>query len=365
MKIGIDASRAFLGEKTGTEEYSHRILRHLASMDTGADEVFLYVKEGTRIDFVLPSNFLLREVPGNFLWTQQHLAWELLRHPVDVFFVPAHTIPFWHPRHSVVTVHGLEFKNCPDCYSLKERIILNMNTRLSIAFATKIIVPSDQTKRDLVKFYKVRPEKISVVRHGAPAPLTEDKKDNKDMFDILFVGRLEKRKNVARMVRAFGMFMREIERSSPGSGEKVRLVLAGKGGYGYGEVKKEIAKSAYGKNIIEEGYVSEKEKDKLFTEADVFLFPSRAEGFGLPVLEAMNYGVPVITSHASALEEVAGGGALLVDPVSEEEIAAAIWRLFVSIEEGEVLVLKGYENLKRFSWEKCARETWGILKTWK
>lgn len=362
MKIGIDASRAFGGEKTGTEEYSYQFLRHLAGINTLADEIFLYVKEGARIDFVLPSNFFVKEIRGNFLWTQRHLAWELLLHPVEVLFVPAHTIPFWHPRRSVVTVHGLEFKNCPDCYTWKERTILEMNTRLSISFAKEIIVPSPSTKKDIVKFYKVLPDKISVVCHGAPTVLMVERKKNKEIFNILFVGRMERRKNVVRMVRAFGMFMREIEKSSPGCGENVRLILAGKGGYGYKEIQKEIKKSEYGKNIIKKGYVPSEEKEKLYADADVFLFPSLAEGFGLPVLEAMSHGVPVVTSRAGALAEVAGDGALLVDPVSEEEIAAALWKLFVSIEEGENLVRKGYENLQRFSWGKCARETWGVLK---
>ena len=180
MKIGIDASRAFVGEKTGTEEYSYQFLRHLAGINTLADEIFLYVKEGARIDFALPSNFFVKEIRGNFLWTQWHLAWELLLHPVEVLFVPAHTIPFWHPRHSVVMIHGLEFKNCPDCYNWKEKIILEINTRLSISFAKKIVVPSEGTKRDVVKFYKVLPPKISVVCHGAPiTPHTEKRKIRK------------------------------------------------------------------------------------------------------------------------------------------------------------------------------------------
>ncbi|MFA7170464.1 MAG: glycosyltransferase family 1 protein [Candidatus Paceibacterota bacterium] len=365
MKIGIDISRAFVKEGTGTEEYSRQLVTHLASMDTGADKFFLYVKEGTKIDFTLPSNFSVREVRGNFLWTQWHLAWELWIHPVDVFFVLAHTIPFLHPRKSVVTVHGLEFKNCPDCYTWKQRRILERDTRFSIASAAKIIVPSENTKRDIVKFYKVPLEKISVVYHGAPVVSDIEKKNNREVFNILFVGRMEKRKNVARMVRAFGMFMQKMEESSPGCGENVRLILAGKVGYGHKEIQKEITKSAYGKNIIEKGYVSEKEKEKLYADADVFLFPSLAEGFGLPVLEAMSYGVSVVTSRETALAEIAGDAALLVDPTREEDIAYALWKLFVSLEEGENLVRKGYENLHRFSWEKCARETLDVLKKWK
>ena len=361
MKIGIDASRAFAGRKTGTEEYSHQLLRHLSGIDTTGGEIFLYVKQGTRADFALPSNFSLREVRGDFLWTQWHLARELRRNPVDALFVPAHSVPFLHPRKSVATVHGLEFKNRPDCYARKERIILEINTRLSILFAAKIIVPSENTKRDLMKFYKVPPEKISVIYHGASIMPVAGERKNKSGFDILFVGRLERRKNVARMIRAFDAFMRKLEEMSEARGKNVRLTLAGKRGFGYEEIQEAIVRSEYGKNIMEKGYVSEREKRELYANADIFLFPTLAEGFGLPILEAMSYGVPVITSRSSALAEIAGEGALLVKPEDESEIALALEKLFENKEEREGLIRRGYDNLQRFGWEKCARETWKVL----
>lgn len=361
MKIGIDASRAFAGGKTGTEEYSHQLLRYLTETDTTGSEIFLYVKQGTLVDFALPSNFSLREIQGDFLWTQWHLARELRRNPVDALFVPAHSVPFLHPRKSVVTVHGLEFKNCPDCYARKERIILEINTQLSILFAAKIIVPSENTKRDLMKFYKVPPEKISVIYHGASIMPVAGERKNRDGFNILFIGRLERRKNVARMIRAFDAFMRKMEETPEARGKNAKLILAGKRGFGYEEIQETIARSEYRENIIEKGYVSEKEKKELYANADIFLFPTLAEGFGLPVLEAMSYGVPVITSRSSALAEIAGEGALLVEPADEMEIVSALEKLFKNKEEREDLVRRGYDNLQRFGWEKCAKETWKVL----
>lgn len=365
MKIGIDASRAFVEEKTGTEEYSYELIRHLASDFFKEDEIFLFVKWGTHIDFALPSNFFVKEIEGNFLWTQWHLSYELMRNPIDVLFVPAHTIPLRHPQKSVATIHGLEFKSCPDCYSRKDRWILDINTRLSILFAKKIITPSEGTKQEIVKFYKVPPEKISVIHHGASARKTVEGKKDKDEFDILFIGRQERRKNIVRMIRAFDIFMKKIAQAEKGrAGRKARLILAGKKGLGYEEIREEIAKSQYKDNITEKGYITQKQKELLYVDADIFLFPTLAEGFGLPVLEAMSYGVPVTTSRAGALQEIAGDAAILVDPTDEAGMADALLRIFTDKDKREELVRKGYENLKRFSWDKCAKETWKVISDW-
>jgi len=131
MKIGIDASRAFLAEKTGTEEYSHELIRQFAQLENSGCEFVLYIKNGAKTDFELPHNFLVREIGGNFLWTQFHLSSEMMRNEIDVLFVPSHSIPFIHPFKTVATVHGLEFKAVPDSYSLKSRIILEINICLS------------------------------------------------------------------------------------------------------------------------------------------------------------------------------------------------------------------------------------------
>lgn len=364
MKIGIDASRAFGEERTGTEEYSYQLLRHLAVLPAvSSHQIFLYVREGARMDFELPSNFMVREIRGDFLWTRLRLSWELRKHPVDVLFVPAHTLPSFVPRKSVVTIHGLEHRSCGDCYSRKDRLVLEMNTRLSIFLARRIIVPSKSTKKDIVEYYKVAPERVSVIHHGAPeGRAATERADSKGGFDILFIGRLEKRKNIARMVRAFGKFRKKLGGAE--EGRKIRLILAGKDGFGSDRIREGIDRSDYKGDILIRGYVSEKEKEELYGNADVFLFPTLAEGFGLPVLEAMSHGVPVIASRVPALAEVAGTGALLVDPTDEEEIADALLRYYKDESAREESVGRGYEDLRRFSWEKCAEETWKVIAEW-
>jgi glycosyltransferase involved in cell wall biosynthesis len=245
---------------------------------------------------------------------------------------------------------------------------LEINTFLNILFAKKIIVPSENTARDLIRFYKTDLRRIKVINHGIEKIAKNIKSgDNRGEYNILFIGRLEKRKNIAGIIGAFEKFMDEVKISKvpPANNIKINLILAGKAGFGFEEIERKISGSSYKKNIILPGYVSEKEKRKLYSDADVFIFPSLYEGFGIPILEAMRYGVPVITSNSSSLWEIAGDSALPVDPFDAEEISAALMKIFQDKSLREKMIEKGYENLERFSWEKCAEETLEVLTGWK
>ena len=370
MKIGIDASRAFGEKRTGTEEYSYQLIKNFAMMDISRHQVFLYTKGNPLIDFDLPDNFQLKIISTNRLWTQIGLASEMMMNKPDILFVPSYAVPQIHPTKTVVTIHGLEYRFCPECYSLKERLILELNTRFSIKLANKIITPSENTKKDLIKFYKVDPDKIKVIYHGAGSQKSVKSvksvkskvcKVKKDEFNILFIGRLEKRKNLVNLIKAFEIFRNQF-RNSPSplfqrGNYNIKLILAGKAGFGFAEIKKAIERSPFGKDIILKNYVSEEEKNKLYKDSGLFILPSFYEGFGLPVLEAMSYGVPVVCSNTSSLPEVAGDAAVLANPNNIEEIAGAISKVFSDDNLREGMIKKGFENVKKFSWEKCARET--------
>lgn len=355
MIIGIDASRALLPQRTGTEEYSYKLIKNLAGMETSGHNVLLYARKGSQPDFKLPRNFSLVEIGGDFLWTQFHLSAELLKRRIDALFVPSHSVPIIHPRNTIVTIHGLEYKNRPECYCPEERIVLDANTRISAAFAKKIIVPSQSTAEDLVKYYRINPEKIKVISHGSPNPNEHNPKENAEGFEMLFMGRIEKRKNIRMIIEAFELFMKSNKK------REAKLVLAGKEGFGFEEIKNAVLKSPYCGSIYLPGYVSETEKKKLYKNADIFLFPSLAEGFGLPILEAMSYGIPVITSEFGAVAETAGRGAVLINSSNAKSLAGAMKTLYTNREKRTELRKRGYENLKRFSWQKCAQETWEYL----
>jgi len=373
MRIGIDVSRAFIKEKTGTEEYSYQLIRNLAMMDLKSHQVFLYARKNPIIDFSLPSNFKLKIIPISKFWTQIGLASEMMKNRPDILFVPSYAVPQIHPAKTVVTIHGLEYKHFPECYSVRERLFLELNTKLSIKWSSKIIVPSESTKKDLIKFYGVDVEKIKVVYHGIWSQKFIKSKVHKvknNKFNILFIGRLEKRKNLVNLIKAFEIFKKSYKnppnplfqrgnRTPPlvkGAGG-IKLTLAGKAGFGFEKIKTTIQKAQFKKDIVLKNYISEEEKDELYKNTDLFILPSFYEGFGLPVLEAMNYGVPVICSNVSSLPEVAGDAALLVDPNNIEEISGAMGKVFSDDNLKNKMIEKGFENVEKFSWEKCARET--------
>jgi glycosyltransferase involved in cell wall biosynthesis len=361
MKIGVDFSRALLGDRTGTEEYAYQLLKNFALSSSSGDNFSLYIKDKTEVDFVLPSRFVFCRVKDGILWTQLRLSWQLFKNPVDVFFVPSHSVPIIHPKKTVVTIHGLEYERFPSCYSRFERLVLKINTLLSIRWSEKIIVPSYNTKRDLIKFYKVHPGKIEVIHHGFASANLKKGSNEHSGFNILFVGRIEKRKNILGIVAAFNYFMKkQTEKGNDVSG--IKLILSGKPGRGFEEVDREVSLSPFKNNINLTGYVSDFEKEELYREADLFLFPSLYEGFGLPVLEAMSFGVPVICSNSSSFPEVAGNSAILVEPLDFKNISSAIDKVFSSKEVKLAMIESGYEHLKNFSWQKCAEKTMQILK---
>ncbi|MGI6103946.1 MAG: glycosyltransferase family 4 protein [Patescibacteria group bacterium] len=381
MIIGIDASRAFIKNRTGIEEYSYQVIKHLVNELKG-HEVVLYLRKNSAnyefdadarmIDNVkLPANWKLKVIKWPRFWTQGGLSLEMLLNPVDVLFVPAHTVPFIHPENTAVTIHGLEYEFCSGAYSLWEKIYMRCSIKNSCRWAKTIITVSNNTRKDLVKLYGIDESKIKVIYEGCGSNdnlQTAGDKPNSNVKSrisnteyripdtkyIFFVGRLEERKNIIGIVSAFEVLKEHYKIPH-------KLVLAGKPGYEYGKIKEAIANSNYTKEIVELGFVGGGEKKELLKNADVFVFPTFYEGFGLPILEAQSVGTSVVTSNVSSIPEVAGDSALLVDPNNAEEIADAIYKILTNEKTKEDIIQKGLENVKRFSWEKCAGEVRSIL----
>lgn len=363
MIIGIDASRAFVKNKTGIEEYSYQVIKHLRDYMEN-QQVVLYldprVNKKEYVDFDLPKNWEIKFLRAPIFWTQVRLSLEMLFHPVDTLFVPAHTVPLIHPKNTIVTIHGLEYEFCPRAYSFWQRLYMRWSIKKSCQWARKVIAVSENTRKDLIRLYKVPENKIKVIYEGYDNKFKVQSLKFKVLESLrdgyfLFIGRLEERKNICGMIEAF-----EILKEKHNLPHK--LVLAGKFGYGEENIKYKIANSKYKEDIVLAGYVSDEEKWKLLKNADVFLFSSFYEGFGLPILEAQSAGVPVVTSNVSSMPEVAGDGAVLVDPKNTAEISDAIYKLISDEAHKNDIIEKGYENVQRFSWEKCAGEIKNIIQ---
>ncbi len=335
MLIGINAEAAFKKPKTGVEEYTSQLVNRLSLLaESRGHQVVLYSRHNLK--WPLP------------MWTQIRLSAEMKMRKPDVLFIPVHVLPLIHPQNSVVTIHGLEYEYYPKMYPWRHLKYIRWSTKYALKNARKIIAVSENTKSDLLKFYNGDAKKIEVVYHGYSL------KDNikkptitqKNPF-ILFIGRLEAKKNIQGLIKAFSFLKNKYKIPH-------QLILAGHRGYGYRPINC--------KDVIEKGYISDQKKWQLLQEADAFAFPSFYEGFGLPILEAQSAGCPVIASNVSSLPEVAGEGAILVDPKNIEQIAQALYKIISDQQLKENLVRKGKMNIQRFSWQKCAQETLQVLE---
>lgn len=374
MRIGIDASRAFLKQRTGVEEYSYQVIKHLRDKLRGNQaclpvrQVVLYVRKNQIVDFELPENWKIKIVRWPYLWTQIGLSLELSVHPIDVLFVPAHTVPLIHSKNTIVTIHGLEYEFCPKAYSFWAKLYMRWSIRNSCRWARTIIAVSENTKKDLVKLYKVSGEKIEVIYEGYDRNFESNSNFQNSNLKIeskfkiqnykpflMFIGRLEERKNIVGIIKAFEILKEQYKLPH-------KLVLAGSLGYGAKKIEASIEDSNFRKDIILASYVSEEEKWQLLKKADVFLFPTFYEGFGIPILEAQSVGVPVVAGDNSSSKEIVGDSSILVDPNNAEQIADAVYKLISDKVLRDDIIQKGHKNVKRFSWEKCAEEVAKILK---
>jgi glycosyltransferase involved in cell wall biosynthesis len=266
----------------------------------------------------------------------------------------------------VVTVHDLGYLYYPEAHRLLDRLYLNLSTRYNARAATHLIADSSATKHDLIEHYNVEPDKITVIYPGYDRATFQPVK-NKEAIEavkaryniagdyIIFVGTLQPRKNLPRLIQGFSNLQ------SPTS--NLQLVITGKKGWLYEEIFHRVEELGLEGRTVFTDYVPEGDLPALLSGARLFVFPSLYEGFGLPVLEAMACGIPVVCSNTSSLPEVTGDAAVLVDPLGMEDLATAMECILWDEKLRAGLIERGFEQARKFSWEKCARETLEVLES--
>jgi glycosyltransferase involved in cell wall biosynthesis len=368
MRIGVDVSRALRAHRTGTERYALEIVRHLLQLPDAAEYGWRLYGDAAPVASPFPTrtpgaaldNVELAILPGRRLWTHRTLASEVIRHPPDVLFVPAHVIPFVLPPGrlppSVVTIHDLGYRHFPDAHPWRQRHYLDWSTRWSTQVAASVIAVSQATADDLQRAYAVDRRKIDVIYEATVpiAPETVPSPPPRARRYALYVGTLQPRKNLVRLAQAYAGLVRS-------HAVEWDLVLAGSRGWLGDEVLRAIDAVGLPDRIHRLGYVTDDELPALLYGAHFFCYVSLYEGFGLPVLEAQAAGVPVMTANNSSLPEVAGDAAILVDPTNVDAIAEAMLRLSSDEALRQRLIAAGHANVARFSWQKAARETLAVL----
>lgn len=340
--LGIDASRSTSEKPTGVERYSNEIIGAILKMRPDF-EIRLYTP---KLIEQFPKR-LQKVMPFPRMWTILRLSFEMLINKPDILFVPSHVIPFFAPENTITTIHDIAYKKYPEAYGKKQRAYLDWGAKRALKKVKKIIVPTEVVKRDLVTFYNADPEKIVVIHHGKISlKKVDDKLDiiydkyglqKKDKF-FLFVGRLEKKKNIDLLLKAFEI----VQKSYP----TIKLVLAGSPSKDWKEI--------FQRNVIVADYVCEAKLSSLLSYACALILPSKDEGFGMPVLQAWEAGTPVVCSDIPVLREIADDGALFFNPESAEDLARSMEEVLNKKNVRDELIMNGKERLKRFSWRKNA-----------
>jgi len=357
MIIGIEAERANLERKTGVEHYAKQLIQHLAGIDH-ENQYILYLRSKPQDWFLrLPSNFRLKVMPFPIFWTQLRLSWEMLVHPPDVLLIPASAMPFIHPKKSLATIHDLAWKYYPETFNASTRWFLDWSTGFAARRAKTVIAVSEATKKDLVKFYGVPPDKVKVVHHGFDPAVLEDTaaKLPEGLPDdyVLYLSTLQPRKNPQGLIDAFA----EMKKADPGL--KTKLVLVGKLGWKYGEILEKIKNNS--EFVVYLNHIPDEQKNAVLKKARLMVLPSFYEGFGMTILEAFAAGIPVATGNLSSMPEVAGGAAEYFNPQSSESIKNAMLKVLNDSGRARELVSAGRARLSQFSWEKCAKETLSLI----
>lgn len=357
LTIGIDASRTITGQRTGTEAYATFLLQALIPLATAKNhKIRLYFNQPPPPE-LFPQSAQVEHavIPFPRLWTHLRLASELHRRPPDVFFTPAHVIPFSYFGPSVATIHDLGYHHFPEAHPGRQLAYLRWSTRHNGRRARRVVADSQATKQDLIQLDGIPADKIDVIYPGVdPAlqPVTDEevvtavlRKHNITPPYLLYLSTLQPRKNLVRLIQAYAA-----------SGLPHQLVLAGKPGWLSQPILEVISNqsSVIREKIMVPGFVNEVDKAVLLSGATAVLYPSLYEGFGFPVLEAQACGTAVLTANSSSLPEVAGDAALLVDPLDTAAITHGMQKLVQNAAYRQELVQRGFENVKRFSWEETA-----------
>lgn len=367
MIIGIDASRSVTGQRTGTEAYAYFLIQALIPQAIAQGHALqLYYNEPPPPDhFPAGPQVTPLVMPFPRLWSHLRLALRLHSRPPDIFFTPAHVIPFSYRGPAVATIHDLGYRFFPEAHPVAQRLYLHWSTVHNSCRSRRIIADSQATRADLIAHYGVDGAKIDVVYPGGDPALQRPSTPQITAVChrhqitppyLLYLGTLQPRKNLLRLVEAFA-----------GSGlatatPPYQLVLAGKVGWLAPPILEAVEQldPAIRRQVRLLGYIAEQDKAALLSGATALVFPSLYEGFGFPVLEAQMCGTAVITANTSSLPEVAGEAALLVDPLDTAAISQAMVRLCQDEGLRRQLITAGLKNKNRFSWEQAAA---GVLAT--
>lgn len=369
MLIAIDTSRA-INETAGIGRYTRELVKKMTEIDKKNQYllIFSFWRQSPQKEKLIKTfrranvKIKILKIPGALkekAWRWRLSWYEKFLDGADVFLAPSFfEVNFGLKTPQVMTIHDLSTFVFPAHRGKNVSQRLSKRTQAAAKIAKKIISVSESTAQDAVRYLNLNQTKIKVIYPGItdfPDPAKNLSASLKSQSYILFVGTIEPRKNLIGLFKAYALLPPHLQ-------EKYPLVIVGAEGWNTGETFDAFRALKLDNKVKFLGYATDAVLAKLYQEAAVFVYPSLYEGFGLPVLEALSFGTPVVTSNISSLPEVAGQAALLVEPQEPKSIAGGLQRLLEGKFERENLRKMSLKQVKKFSWERTARETIRVLE---
>ena len=365
MIIGIDGNEANIEHKVGIGEYAFELLKQFESFKVQNVKFRVYLKSEPLSDMPKAREGWEYKIVGpKKMWTQFALPFSLLldKNRPDVFFSPSHYAPRFSVVPTAISIMDLSYIHFPHLFTKHDLYQLTNWTKYSAKQAKKIFTISNFSRDDIIKTYKKRPSDVVTTYLGIkPIVGSESKVENMDELEkkfkitkpyILFVGTIQPRKNIAKLIEAISLL----------KNQEIQLVVVGKKGWLWEEILAAPEKFKVTDRVKFLDFVGNEDLPSLYKNAQCFVLPSLYEGFGLPVLEAMQFGCPVVTSNVSSLPEVGGDAVIYFDPESVDDMAEKIDKVISDEKLRAEMVEKGYNQVKKFSWEKTAKETLKVLE---
>ncbi len=377
MRIGIDYTSA-ARQRGGIGRYTRELVSTLLALSDEHQYTLFAAVGGLSSEDWTPvnqrGNVRIRAVPFSDDWLARlwhrlrlPIPVELITGPLDLFYSPDFTLPpTLGATKRLLTVHDLSFVHHPDAFVPSLQRYLQRVVPRSIDQADLVLADSAHTRNDLIALFDVAPAEVTVIYPGVdsrfqPEPVPGERRRLRERYSIgdkpyvLSVGTLQPRKNYGHLIRGFVRFQADI-------GSEMELLIAGGRGWLYEDIVREVEKHD-GVRLL--GFVEDEDLPALYRGADLFALTSLYEGFGLPVLEAMACGTPTICSNTSSLPEVAGDGALLIDPLNPSELTEALMQMVEDKDLRERMVSRGLAQAANFTWERSARDLLDVVDSFK
>ncbi|MCL4374442.1 glycosyltransferase family 4 protein [Patescibacteria group bacterium] len=362
MIIGVDGNEANVKQRVGVSVYTLKLLEYFRKKADANIKWRVFLRRPPLSHLPRPNRyFSYQVVSGSRLWLPVFLPLHLnLHRDIDRFFAPAHYSPALLPVPLITTIHDLAFFYYPNEFLGQDLYKLKHWTAASVRRSRRVIAVSKTTKKDLLRFYHLPEDRIRVVYNGfeknpVPRRTSQDaipRPPNRYPY-LLYVGTLQPRKNIETLIQAFAA----IKHLYP----HLQLYIVGKKGWQYEKVFSEIERLGIEDRVFVSGFVSDPQLAALYQNATCLVMPSFYEGFGLPVLEAMSFRCPVVSSFAASLPEVGADACLYFDPHSSSDLQEKLTMLMTDSQLRQELVRKGEQHIKQFSWNKCGEETFRVL----